>query len=153
MFFSQMGHLTPISYLPTLPPTWMYYLPSHTPTSIHLLCTYIPTHLPTYILLTHPLVYLFTYLSTHLLTYSCTTYLTTYPPTLDAPPNSLIDSNANPKVKITEEEKEVGVCSFTHSILGVHGSIRAPGWGLGQMTSKSIIHIDLHKPNNKLVSA
>jgi len=27
------------------------------------------------------------------------------------------------------------------------------GWGLGQVTSKSIIHNNLHKPNNKLVSA
>ncbi len=26
-------------------------------------------------------------------------------------------------------------------------------WGLGQMTSESIIHIDLHKLNNKLVNA
>jgi hypothetical protein len=25
--------------------------------------------------------------------------------------------------------------------------------GLGQTTSESIIHVDLHKPNNKLVSA
>jgi hypothetical protein len=25
------------------------------------------------------------------------------------------------------------------------------GWGLGQMTSESIIHINLHKPNNKLI--
>jgi hypothetical protein len=31
--------------------------------------------------------------------------------------------------------------------------IVALAWGLGQMTSESIIHIDLHKPNNKLVNA
>jgi hypothetical protein len=67
----------------------------------------------------------------------------------DAPPNSLIDSNANPKVK-TEEVK---VCSLACSTSGVEGRAKAPRWGLGRMTSGSIIHINLHKPNNKLVSA
>jgi hypothetical protein len=38
-------------------------------------------------------------------------------------------------------------------ILGVEGHAGAPGWGLGRVTSGSIIHMDLHKPNNKLVSA
>jgi hypothetical protein len=33
------------------------------------------------------------------------------------------------------------------------GRVRAPKWGLGWMISRSIIHMDLHKPNNKLVSA
>jgi hypothetical protein len=36
---------------------------------------------------------------------------------------------------------------------GVKEHAKAPGWGLGRMTSGSIIHKDLHKPNNKLVSA
>jgi hypothetical protein len=31
--------------------------------------------------------------------------------------------------------------------------VGASEWGLKQVTSGSIIHIDLHKPNNKLVSA
>jgi hypothetical protein len=31
--------------------------------------------------------------------------------------------------------------------------VGAAEWGLPQMTSKSIIHMDLHKPNNKLVNA
>ncbi len=30
---------------------------------------------------------------------------------------------------------------------------RASGWGLGRVTSESIIHTDLHKPNNKMVNA
>jgi hypothetical protein len=34
----------------------------------------------------------------------------------------------------------------------VEGHAEALGWGLGRVISKSIIHIDLHKPNNKLVS-
>jgi len=73
-------------------------------------------------------------------------------PTLnDAPPNSLIDLNANPKVKTTE--KGVRVRSLGRNTFGVEWCVRALGWGLGQVTNMSIIHIDLHKPNNKLVSA
>jgi hypothetical protein len=34
----------------------------------------------------------------------------------DTPPNSLKDSNANPKVKTMER---VGICSLTHNTLGV----------------------------------
>jgi hypothetical protein len=37
--------------------------------------------------------------------------------------------------------------------LGVKGRARALVWGLGQMTNGSIIHMNLHKPNNTLVSA
>jgi hypothetical protein len=36
--------------------------------------------------------------------------------------------------------------------LGVEGCVGAPGWGLGRVTSKLIIHMDLHKQNNKLVN-
>jgi hypothetical protein len=68
----------------------------------------------------------------------------------DTPPHSLKDSNANPKMKTTKEE-EVGVCSLVRSTLGLEGCARTLGWGLGRMTSRSIIHIDLHKPN-KLIS-
>ncbi len=35
---------------------------------------------------------------------------------------------------------------------GVEGHAGALKRGLGRLTSKSIIHMDLHKPNNKLVS-
>jgi hypothetical protein len=55
-------------------------------------------------------------------------------------------------VKTMEKEK-MGIRSPTCNILGVEGCAGAPGWGLGQMTNGSIIHIDLHKPNNKLVNA
>jgi hypothetical protein len=37
--------------------------------------------------------------------------------------------------------------------LGVEGCVAALGWGLGWVTSESIIHTDLHKPNNKLINA
>jgi hypothetical protein len=70
----------------------------------------------------------------------------------DAPPNSLKDSNANSKMKIMKE-KGVGVCFLIHNTSGVKRMSGTPKWGLRQVTSESIIHIDLHKPNNKLVSA
>jgi hypothetical protein len=44
----------------------------------------------------------------------------------------------------------MGICSLNRNISGVEGHVGALGWGLGRMTSKSIIHIDLHKPNNKV---
>jgi hypothetical protein len=62
----------------------------------------------------------------------------------DAPPNSLIDSPVNLKVKTIKEEG-IGVCSLAHSISGVEGHARAPGWRLEQVTSGSIIHTNLHK--------
>jgi hypothetical protein len=67
----------------------------------------------------------------------------------DTPPSSLMHSTGSPKVKIIEGEG-VGVCSLAHNTLGVEGYVGASGWGL---TSKSITHTDLHKLNNKLVSA
>jgi hypothetical protein len=42
---------------------------------------------------------------------------------------------------------------MARNILGVEGHARALGWRLRRATSGSIIHTDLHKPNNKLVSA
>jgi hypothetical protein len=45
----------------------------------------------------------------------------------DAPPNSLKDLDANSKVKTTE--KEVGVCSLSHSTWGVKGACWSFGMG------------------------
>jgi hypothetical protein len=70
----------------------------------------------------------------------------------DTPPNSLKDSNVSPKVKIMEKEI-VRVQFLARSTLGVKGMSEALGWGLGRMISESIIHIDLHKPNNNFVNA
>jgi hypothetical protein len=46
--------------------------------------------------------------------------------------------------------------SWAHSLarttLGVKGGVGASGGGLGRLTSNSITHTNLHKPNNKLVS-
>jgi len=53
----------------------------------------------------------------------------------------------------TTEEKGVGICSLVRNTLGVEGLVGDSGWGLKQVTSGSIIHTDLHKPNNKLVNA
>jgi len=69
---------------------------------------------------------------------------------IDAPPSSLMDLILNPKVMTMKGEK-VGARSLAHNILGVERRVGAPGWGLGKLTSKSITHIDLHKPNNKLL--
>jgi hypothetical protein len=68
----------------------------------------------------------------------------------DTPPNFLKNSNVNPKVKTMEG---VRACYLARSTFGVRGHVEALRWGLRQMTSMSIIHINLHKPNNKLVSA
>ncbi len=51
------------------------------------------------------------------------------------------------------EGEGVGVRSLARNTLGVEGRAGAPGWGLGRLTSNSITHTDLHKPNNKLVNA
>jgi hypothetical protein len=70
----------------------------------------------------------------------------------DTPPSSLMNSIVNPKVKITKGEG-VGVCSLARSTSKVEGRVGALGCGLGKLTSNSITHMDLHKPNHKLVSA
>jgi len=69
----------------------------------------------------------------------------------DAPPSSLMDSIVSPKVKTTEGG--VGAHSLACNTSGVEGHVGAPGWRLGRLTSKSITHMNLHKTNNKLVSA
>jgi hypothetical protein len=68
----------------------------------------------------------------------------------DASPHSLKDSNANPKMKIMER---VGVCFLACSILEVEGRVGVPRWGLKWVINKLIIYMNLHKLNNKLVSA
>ncbi len=69
----------------------------------------------------------------------------------DAPPHSLKDSNANPKVETMEEG--VKVRTLAHSTSRVKGRVGTSRWGLGRVASRSIIHTNMHKPNNKLVSA
>jgi hypothetical protein len=63
-----------------------------------------------------------------------------------------MDSTVSPKVKTIEGEG-IEVCFLTRSTSGVKGRVEASGWGIGRLTSKSITHTDLHKPNYKLVSA
>jgi len=57
----------------------------------------------------------------------------------------------SPKVKIIEG-KRIGMRSLTRNTLGVEGHAGAPRWGLERLTNKLITHMDLHKPNNKLVN-
>jgi len=59
--------------------------------------------------------------------------------------------NASSNVKTTEEG--MGIHSLARSILGVEGRAGALRWALGRVTSRSVIHMNLHKPNNKLVNA
>jgi hypothetical protein len=70
---------------------------------------------------------------------------------IDAPPSFLMDSTGSLKVKITH--KKVGVRPLARNTSRVKGCVGAPGWGIGRLTSNLIIHMDLHEPNNKLVSA
>jgi hypothetical protein len=48
-------------------------------------------------------------------------------------------------VKITKGQG-VGARPLACSTLVIKGCARAPKWGLGRVRSKSIIHMDLHKP-------
>jgi hypothetical protein len=66
-------------------------------------------------------------------------------------PSSLMDSITSPKVK-TMEGEGVRVHSLACNTSRVEGRARAPKWGLRRLTSKSITHKDLRKPNNKLVN-
>jgi len=63
-----------------------------------------------------------------------------------------MDSIVNLKVKTTEG-KGIGVRSLVRNTLGVEGHVGTLRWGIGRVTSKSIIHLELYKPNNKLVNA
>jgi len=69
----------------------------------------------------------------------------------DTPPHSLKDSNVKLKVKTTK--KGVGVCFVTCNISMVEGCAGVLGWELRQVTNGSTIHMDVHNPNNMLVSA
>jgi hypothetical protein len=62
-----------------------------------------------------------------------------------------MDSTTSPKVIIAKGG--VGARSLARNTSGVKGRVGALGWGVGRLTSKSIIHTNLHKPNNKLISA
>jgi hypothetical protein len=53
----------------------------------------------------------------------------------------------------TSKEEGVETHSLAHNILGVEGCVGVLGSELGRLTSKSITHTDLHKPNNELASA
>jgi hypothetical protein len=63
-----------------------------------------------------------------------------------------MDSIASPKVKTTEGEG-VGARSLIRNTSGVEGHAGVPRWGLGRLISNLIIHMDLHKLNNKLINA
>ncbi len=63
----------------------------------------------------------------------------------------MIDSTVSIKVK-QQKDKELGYTPWLATLWGVEGRVGALGLGLARMTSESIIHMDMHKPNNKLVN-
>jgi len=63
-----------------------------------------------------------------------------------------MDSTTSPKVK-TMEGEGAGAHSLTCNTSRVKGRVGAPGSRLRQATSSSIIHMNMHKSNNKLVNA
>jgi len=67
-------------------------------------------------------------------------------------PKLLDGLNYKSKVKIAKGY-EIGVRSLARNTSGVEGRVGAPRCELRRMTSRSIIDIDLHKLNNKLVNA
>jgi hypothetical protein len=70
---------------------------------------------------------------------------------VDTPASFLMDSTSNPKVKTTKGER-IGARSLVCNILEVKRCVGALGWGIGRLTNNSIIHTDMHKSNNKLVT-
>jgi hypothetical protein len=50
------------------------------------------------------------------------------------------------------ERKGVRVRPLAHNTSRVKGPVGTLGCGLKQMTNRSIIHTNMHKPNNKLVN-
>jgi len=63
-----------------------------------------------------------------------------------------MDSITNPKGENNKRVRSWGTFpSLQH--FGVKGHVEIPGWELKRVTSNSITHTNLHKPNNKLVNA
>jgi hypothetical protein len=63
-----------------------------------------------------------------------------------------MDSIVSPKGENNERIKGWGML-FSLWHFGVERHVGTPGWELGQVINRSITHTDLHKLNNKLVSA
>jgi hypothetical protein len=70
---------------------------------------------------------------------------------IDTPPSSLMDSIVSPKVKTTKKEK-VRAHSLACNTSRLERRAKVLGSGLGRLTSNSTTHMDLHKPNNKLIN-
>jgi hypothetical protein len=61
-----------------------------------------------------------------------------------------MNTTTNPKMKIAKG-RGVGARSLARSTSGVERRDEVLGWGLGKLTSDSLIYTNLHKPINKLV--
>jgi hypothetical protein len=84
--------------------------------------------------------------------HSVTKTISTYMAPISAPSAIVMMHPTLFKVKTTKEEG-IGVRSIVRNTSGVKGRAGTPRWGLKRMTSGLIIHMDLHKLNNKLVNA
>jgi hypothetical protein len=74
----------------------------------------------------------------------------TYTP--NATPNFLMDSIVSSKGENIEKTRSCNVLPGSQRFKG-REACWSSGMGQGRVTSGSIIHTNLHKPNNKLVSA
>jgi hypothetical protein len=70
----------------------------------------------------------------------------------NAPPKFLDRLNCESKGENNGRRRSWGML-LACSTSKVKGRAGAPEWGLGRLTNNSITQTDLHKPNNKLVSA
>jgi hypothetical protein len=77
----------------------------------------------------------------------CENQMSTY----DSSPSSLMDL-AQVQGENTRRKRSWGALFGSQHFEG-KGHVGALVWGLGRLTSNSITHMDLHKPNNKLVKA
>jgi hypothetical protein len=64
-----------------------------------------------------------------------------------------MDSITSPKGENNRRIRSWGMLPGLQHFGGVEGHVKASIWGLKRVIKKSIIHTDLHKPNNKLISA
>jgi len=70
----------------------------------------------------------------------------------DASPSSLMGLNFKSKGENSRRRRSWGAFPGSQHFRGM-GTLRVLGWGLESLKNNSIIHTDLHKLNNKLVSA
>ncbi len=157
LWFNQMNHIEWPCLIKLT--TWIWS------TSLFAMFTKLPNYLaykylhPTYLASTYLPFYVHSiFLSTDLITYLASTYLPTYYlPTiyLFCIYLCIVMGTKTPKFDAPQALwwTQLGVQMWRQrkEELG-HGVCWSSEMGLGKLTSNSLTHMDLHKPNNKLVS-